>query len=63
MSVSVHADRNLTTIRETRITLRTLTRTLQDAVVTARNNGATWEEVGDALATTKQAAQQRYGQY
>jgi len=61
MSTSEHADLNLIDVRLTRIQIKKLTRTLQDLVVTARNNGATWEEIGEALATTKQAAQQRYG--
>jgi hypothetical protein len=30
-------------------------------VARARANGATWKQIGDALAITKQAAQQRYG--
>jgi hypothetical protein len=29
----------------------------------ARNSGATWEQIGDALGVSRQAAQQRYGQH
>jgi len=61
MSASRHADANLNTIRVARIEARTLARKISDTVTTARNNGATWEEIGDALAMTKQAAQQRFG--
>lgn len=39
-------------------TVESATRT---AVERARAAGATWEQVGHALAVTKQAAQQRYG--
>lgn len=35
---------------------------LGDAVRRARSEGKTWEQIGDALGVTKQAAQQRYGQ-
>ena len=31
------------------------------AVVQARAEGMTWEQVGDLLGVTRQAAQQRYG--
>jgi hypothetical protein len=34
---------------------------LEQAVVDMRGEGATWQEVGDALGVTRQAAQQRYG--
>jgi hypothetical protein len=32
-----------------------------DAVAEARSQGSEWSEIGDALLTSKQAAQQRYG--
>lgn len=35
--------------------------TIKDLVGDAREAGASWSQVGDALSTTKQAAQQRYG--
>jgi hypothetical protein len=31
------------------------------AVIIARDKGATWEEIGDVLGVTKQAAQMRFG--
>lgn len=34
---------------------------VEQAVVDMRVDGATWEEVGNALGVSKQAAQQRYG--
>lgn len=36
-------------------------RNLWLAVQIAREKGATWEQVGDTLGVTKQAAQQRFG--
>ena len=35
--------------------------TIKDLVGDAREGGASWAKIGDALSTTKQAAQQRYG--
>lgn len=37
------------------------TRGIAGAVETARDKGATWEEVGEVLGVTKQAAQMRFG--
>lgn len=34
---------------------------VRDLVREARDNGSTWQEIGDALGVTRQAAQQRYG--
>lgn len=34
---------------------------LFDAVQAARDNGATWQMIGDRLTVSKQAAQQRFG--
>lgn len=44
--------------RAAQTSLDVLTRT---AVRCARSEGKTWEEIGTALGTTRQAAQQRYG--
>ena len=33
-----------------------------EAVQTVREAGATWEEIGDALGMTRQAARQRFGE-
>lgn len=33
----------------------------RELIAVARNNGHTWAEIGDALGTTRQNAQQRYG--
>lgn len=34
---------------------------LRASVQRARDEGATWQEIGDALGITRQAAQQRFG--
>jgi hypothetical protein len=34
---------------------------LDTAVALAKDAGATWDEIGNALGTTRQAAQQRFG--
>lgn len=34
---------------------------VQSAVDLARDKGATWEEIGEVLGVTKQAAQMRFG--
>ena len=36
-------------------------RLLRDYARQARQEGHTWEQIGDCLGVTKQAAQQRYG--
>jgi hypothetical protein len=33
----------------------------REAVSIARDQGATWTDIGDVLGTTRQAAQQRFG--
>jgi len=47
--------------RDARMQIREASLTIAHEVGEARANGATWEQIGDALAITKQAAQQRYG--
>lgn len=42
-------------------TMRAAEAATRDAVEQAREAGMTWEQVGQALGVTKQAAQQRYG--
>lgn len=42
----------ITTLRERR----------PDLVLLAKTNGATWEEIGDALGTSRQAACRTYGE-
>lgn len=51
----------LNSVISARVAIRDLTERLPRYVTRARANGATWQQVGDALAITKQAAQQRYG--
>lgn len=34
---------------------------LDGSVASARSHGATWQQLGDILGTTRQAAWQRYG--
>jgi hypothetical protein len=41
--------------------LRTLSDDVDALAFNARAEGATWAEIGQALAMTKQAAQQRFG--
>jgi hypothetical protein len=41
--------------------LRTLHDEVDTLVFNARAEGATWADIGEALAMTKQAAQQRFG--
>jgi len=38
------------------------TATLNDAVLAARSAGNTWEAIGEVLGTSRQAAQQRFGE-
>lgn len=48
-------------MRTARITIRELGFDIDHYAKAAREAGSTWEQIGDALAITKQAAQQRYG--
>jgi hypothetical protein len=41
--------------------LRNAEDAVEDAVQKARDEGASWSEIGVALGVTRQAAQQRYG--
>jgi uncharacterized NAD(P)/FAD-binding protein YdhS len=47
-------------IREARSAERALDKVLDDQVRRAREAGCSWTEVGEALATTKQAAWERF---
>jgi hypothetical protein len=40
---------------------REVERLTADWVQKARDAGASWQQIGDALGVTRQAAQQRYG--
>lgn len=42
---------------------RLVTSMTTDVVIHARENGASWAEIGAALGVTKQAAQQSYGHH
>ena len=48
-------------VETTEETLRRQREELRAAVKAARVNGATWQEIGDSLGVTRQAAQQRWG--
>ena len=37
-------------------------RQIVDAVIAARNQGISWQRIGELLGTSAQAAQQRYGE-
>lgn len=51
----------LDTIAEARAAVRAAEETIAAEVCVARANGATWREIGDALGTTRQNAEKRYG--
>lgn len=51
----------LDTTQALRMLAETATSALTQSVAQARAEGATWDQVGRALGTTRQAAQQRYG--
>ena len=53
----------LAALRNSVAIIQAFTDDLPIFVDAARNSGATWEEIGDALGVTRQAAQQRYGQH
>ena len=61
MSAADVASDALNAARSNRIAAQDLLDTVTSNVRTARTNGATWEQIGNALHITKQAAQQRYG--
>jgi hypothetical protein len=52
---------HLDAIREQSQYVEQLRYSIFQQVTSARRMGATWKQIGDALGTTKQAAQQRYG--
>lgn len=51
----------LVSIRTARAELRELELDISYDVAAARHAGVSWEQIGKALETSKQAAQQRYG--
>lgn len=51
----------LDTVQALRMIAETANSALTQAVAQARAEGATWDQIGRALDTTRQAAQQRYG--
>jgi hypothetical protein len=61
MSADDIASDALNTARCNRVAAQDLTDTVTCNVHTARAHGATWEQVGNALHISKQAAQQHYG--
>jgi hypothetical protein len=54
---------SLTALRNSVEIIGAFTDDLPIFVNAARSSGATWEQIGDALGVTRQAAQQRYGQH
>ena len=54
-------DATLDEIQQARTDIRNHTRGITRDVAKCRDAGCTWEQIGDALGITKQAAQQRYG--
>jgi hypothetical protein len=57
----IRRENYLDAIHKQRIQIRELSVSIAHCVAAARDNGATWGQIGEALETTKQAAQQRYG--
>lgn len=51
----------LDTVQALRMIAETAQSALTNAVEQARTEQATWADLGDALGTSRQAAQQRYG--
>lgn len=51
----------LDAIRHQRAEARAIDCAIAAEVVVARANGASWQQIGDALGTTRQNAQKRYG--
>lgn len=49
------------TIGNLRCLAETATSALETAVKRAREKGATWQQIGDLMHTTRQAAQMRFG--
>jgi hypothetical protein len=52
----------LTELAETNLAIRGLRGRLPEIVKVAKSNGATWEEIGDALGTSRQAACRTYNE-
>lgn len=52
----------LTELTETHRAIRGLKGRLPEIVRSAKANGATWEEIGEALGTSRQAACRSYGE-
>jgi hypothetical protein len=55
------AEYRLRQVRETKVVQDALNEATSEAVRNARMAGATWEQVGEALGITTQAAQKRFG--
>jgi hypothetical protein len=53
----------LAALRNSVAIIQAFTDDLPIFVSAARRSGATWEQIGDALGVSRQAAQQRYGQH
>jgi len=59
--MNAKTDATLEAIRQANVAIRNHTRGISRDVALCRNAGCTWEQIGDALDITKQAAQQKYG--
>jgi hypothetical protein len=53
---------SLAALRNSVAIIQAFTDDLPIFVNAARRNGATWEQIGDALGVSRQAAHQRYGE-
>lgn len=63
-ALTVPGAKKATAVQRVRDDARRLERVESDlraAVCRARDEGATWQELGDALGISRQAAQQRFG--
>jgi hypothetical protein len=61
MVTALLAPEPMRALRACRSVQATLADEVQCRVFDARAQGATWEDIGDTLRITKQAAQQRFG--
>jgi hypothetical protein len=64
LRLSVKDQRRLTALTELRIVIREMgeaQRMMDSLALSARSHGATWQEIGDVLGITLQAAAIRYG--
>lgn len=63
MAEQTDSTQSLTALRNSVAIAQAFTDDLPIFVNAARRNGATWEQIGNALGVSRQAAQQRYGEH